>query len=255
MEEFFTEHLEKKRFFKELTLRIRDYNELRQYCSNILINQDFMISKSDIKILSGNDFDKVISHKKVRPVQLFLKSRKHVKVGQKYPSLWKIFLFLGIVLSAVYLFFPLNYAQSLVQLSIISCFIAFGVFFCYKETCVLWLWIKIVGLFDANAKQGVFRVLVAGDSQGRNVEDLLEDAVSEFYTTLYRSFIKVGSVKTLVRECNVSLFLEELNSATHKLDDITAQLTASKIDEEKFSSISNALNRKINNLRFILDLV
>jgi hypothetical protein len=199
--EFDTQELEKKHVFYDLYIKSDDPQILRSQVSEYMTDMDYKILLNELAKFEDNELEETFRGGNVKPIRALIKSAKDNKKGSKYPIAWKTCLILGIVLLA---FLLVSYraniytnithfsysASALILYGTIAFFVLSLIFFEIKKIVPIFLWAKIIGVYDPTEESANVRVVLAGDCKFKDKESYskLEGDMTEMYSELSRKY-------------------------------------------------------------------
>ena len=199
--EFGTDELEKKHVFYDLYIKSDDPQILRNQISEYMTDMDYKILLNELAKFEDTELEETFRGGNIKPIRALIKSAKDNKKGSKYPIAWKTCLILGIVLLA---FLLVSYrsniytnithfsysASALVLYGMIAFFVLSLIFFEIKKIVPIFLWSKIIGVYDPTEESANVRVVLAGDCKFKDKDSYskLEGDMTEMYSELSRKY-------------------------------------------------------------------
>ncbi len=191
--EFKTDKMRDKRVFHDLNIRVQDPEELRRHSIEILSDNGYHVSLNEMTEFEDNtEFEGLFRGGRLKPLKTIIKGVKTNPLGPRYPLIWKVMIIIGIIsVIGVFLPYPELNHDLLFWVSIIAIFTGFFVYL-IKENAALTLWIKMVGIYDAEGIKADVRLIISADADKERKDMLsrLKEDVSYIYDDLARRYIK-----------------------------------------------------------------
>ena len=216
--EFDTQELEKKHVFYDLYIKSDDPQVLRNEVSEDMTDMDYKILLNELAKFDDNELEETFRGGNIKPVRALIKSAKDNKKGSKYPVAWKACLIIGIILAVVLIvsyrtevysnITHFSYsASALVLYGMIAFFVLAFVFFEIKRIVPIFLWAKIIGVYDPTEQSANVRVVLAGDCKFKDKDSYskLEGDMTEMYSELSRRYGNKLNKRQLANDVSASL--------------------------------------------------
>lgn len=275
--EFGTGDLEKKHVFYDIYIKSDDPQVLRNQVSEYMTDMDYKILLNELSKFDDSELEETFRGGNVKPVRALIKSAKDNKKGPKYPLAWKTFLVLGVVMLAVLLvsfragifanITHFSYAPSaLVLYSTIAFFVLFLLFLEIKKIVPVFLWAKIIGVYDPTEQSANVRIVLAGDCKFKDKDSYskLEGDMTEMYSELSRKYGNKLDKRQLANSVSSSLSMGpqgpmKLNNKLREVEkesaDLERNFAAGKISEDEYKKIKAQIEAKRAQLDTLFDLV
>jgi hypothetical protein len=275
--EFDTQELEKKHVFYDLYIKSDDPQVLRNQVSEYMTDMDYKILLNELAKFDDNELEETFRGGNVKPIRALIKSAKDNKKGSKYPIAWKTCLILGIVLLALLL---ISYrsdiytnvshfsysASALVLYGTIAFFVLSLIFFEIKKIVPIFLWAKIIGVYDPTEESANVRVVLAGDCKFKDKDSYskLEGDMTEMYSELSRKYGNKLDKRQLADSVSSSLSMGpqgsvKLNNKLREIEkesaDLERNFVAGKISEDEYKKMKTQIEAKRAQLDTLFDLV
>jgi hypothetical protein len=275
--EFDTQELEKRHVFYDLYIKSDDPQVLRNQLSEYMTDMDYKILLNELAKFDDNELEETFRGGNVKPVRALLKSAKDNKKGSKYPVAWKACLIIGIILLALLLISyraniytnitHFSYASSaLVLYGMIAFFVLALIFFEIKKIVPIFLWAKIIGVYDPTEESANVRVVLAGDCKFKDKDSYskLEGDMTEMYSEISRKYGNKLDKRQLANNVSSSLSMGPQGSAklNNKLRDIEKEsadlernFVSGKISEDEYKKMKAQIEARRQQLDTLFDLV
>ncbi|MCL5976082.1 MAG: hypothetical protein M1580_00600 [Candidatus Parvarchaeota archaeon] len=275
--EFDTQELEKKHVFYDLYIKSDDPQILRSQVSEYMTDMDYKILLNELAKFEDNELEETFRGGNVKPIRALIKSAKDNKKGSKYPIAWKTCLILGIVLLA---FLLVSYraniytnithfsysASALILYGTIAFFVLSLIFFEIKKIVPIFLWAKIIGVYDPTEESANVRVVLAGDCKFKDKESYskLEGDMTEMYSELSRKYGNKLDKRQLANSVSSSLSMGpqgsmKLNNKLREIEkesaDLERNFVAGKISQEEYNKMKAQIEAKRAQLDTLFDLI
>jgi uncharacterized protein YkvS len=253
-EEFLVTNLEIKDHFKEMCLHAETIEELKEYSENIMQNLGYFIAGIDSQTLDGKGIEHIITNNNT-PTKLLMKGVKKVKLGSKYPKLWKLSAGMTTLTFLYYLFFSTIATQTPLSALILGGTALTASAIMSKDKVNLSLWIKAIGITN-NEEQGRFKIFIAGNSARKDSvsSDHLSENFAEITDYYSRYFIKQDSIKN-VAKANVGEIIETMNQIQNTIKDLEKKFEKDEVSEKDYDKqYRDYEKQKANNL-LIMELL
>ncbi len=275
--EFDTQELEKRHVFYDLYIKSDDPQILRSQVSEYMTDMDYKILLNELAKFEDNELEETFRGGNVKPIRALIKSAKDNKKGSKYPIAWKTCLILGIVLLA---FLLVSYraniytnithfsysASALILYGTIAFFVLSLIFFEIKKIVPIFLWAKIIGVYDPTEESANVRVVLAGDCKFKDKESYskLEGDMTEMYSELSRKYGNKLDKRQLANSVSSSLSMGpqgsmKLNNKLREIEkesaDLERNFVAGKISQEEYNKMKAQIEAKRAQLDTLFDLI
>ncbi|MCL4398692.1 MAG: hypothetical protein M1322_00455 [Candidatus Parvarchaeota archaeon] len=275
--EFDTQEMEKRHVFYDLYIKSDDPQVLRNQISEYMTDMDYKILLNELAKFDDNELEETFRGGNVKPIRSLLKSAKDNKKGSKYPIAWKTCLILGIILLAFLLISyrsniytnitHFSYSSSaLVLYGMIAFFVLSLVFLEIKKIVPMFLWAKIIGVYDPTEGSANVRVVLAGDCKFKDKDSYskLEGDMTEMYSDLSRKYGNKLDKRQLANSVSSSLSMGpqgsiKLNNKLRDIEKESADLERSfvsgKINEDDYKKMKAQIEAKRAQLDTLFDLI
>lgn len=275
--EFDTQELEKKHVFYDLYIKSDDPQVLRSQVSEYMTDMDYRILLNELTKFDDSELEETFRGGNVKPIRALIKSAKDNKKGSKYPIAWKTCLIIGIVLLALLLvsyrsniytnITHFSYsASALVLYGMIAFFVLSLIFFEIKKIVPIFLWAKIIGVYDPTEESANVRVVLAGDCKFKDKDSYskLEGDMTEMYSELSRKYGNKLDKRQLANSVSSSLSMGpqgsiKLNNKLRDIEkesaDLERNFVAGKISEDEYKKMKAQIEAKRSQLDTLFDLV
>ncbi len=275
--EFDTQELEKKHVFYDLYIKSDDPQVLRNQVSEYMTDMDYKILLNELAKFDDNELEETFRGGNVKPIRALIKSAKDNKKGSKYPIAWKTCLILGIILLVVLLvsyrsniytnITHFSYsASALVLYGMIAFFVLSIIFFEIKKIVPIFLWAKIIGVYDPTEESANVRVVLAGDCKFKDKDSYskLEGDMTEMYSELSRKYGNKLDKRQLANSVSSSLSMgpqgsTKLNNKLRDIEkesaDLERNFVAGKISEDEYKKMKAQIEAKRQQLDTLFDLI
>ena len=275
--EFDTQELEKKHVFYDLYIKSDDPQVLRNEVSEDMTDMDYKILLNELAKFDDNELEETFRGGNIKPVRALIKSAKDNKKGSKYPVAWKACLIIGIILAVVLIvsyrtevysnITHFSYsASALVLYGMIAFFVLAFVFFEIKKIVPIFLWAKIIGVYDPTEQSANVRVVLAGDCKFKDKDSYskLEGDMTEMYSELSRRYGNKLNKRQLANDVSASLSMGpqgsmKLNNKLREIEkesaDLERNFVAGKISEGEYQKMKTQIEARREQLDTLFDLV
>ena len=275
--EFDTPELEKKHVFYDLYIKSDDPQILRNQVSEYMTDMDYKILLNELAKFEDNELEETFRGGNVKPIRALIKSAKDNKKGSKYPVAWKTCLILGIVLLALLLvsyraniytnITHFSYsASALVLYGTVAFFALSLIFFEIKKIVPIFLWAKIIGVYDPTEESANVRVVLAGDCKFKDKDSYskLEGDMTEMYSELSRKYGNKLDKRQLANSVSSSLSMGpqgsmKLNNKLRDIEkesaDLERNFVSGKISQEEYNKMKAQIEAKRAQLDTLFDLI
>ncbi len=275
--EFNVDLLEKKHVFYDLYIKSDDPQELRNEISESLSDMDYKILLNELAKYEGSELEETFRGGNAKPIRALIKAAKDNKKGSKYPVLWKSFLVLGIVFLGILLvsfrstlyanITAFGYTPSAFTLyGTIAFFVLSFIFFMIKKVVPMFMWGKIIGIYDPTEESANVRVVLSGDCKFKDKESYskLEGDMTELYSELSRRYANKLNKRQMVQNVNGVLaagakgsqgITNKLKDAEKESADLERNFVAGKISEDEYKRLKTSIEAKKAQLETLFDLL
>lgn len=275
--EFVTDTLEAHHVFYDLYIKSDDPQELRNEVSESMTDLDYKILLNEMSKFEDQELEETFRGGNAKPMRVLMKSAKDNLKGSKYPILWKSCLVLGIVLLVVLLVSYSSSLQSnlvsfstqpsaLLEYATVALFVLAVVFLIIREIVPIFLWAKIIGIYDPTEESANVRIVLAGDCQFKDKDSYakLESDMTELYSELSRKYANKLNKRQVASSVNdaFSLGARGSQNLSNKMRDIEKEsadlernFVAGKISEDQYKDLKAKLEAQKTQLETVFDLV
>ncbi len=275
--EFGTDELEKKHVFYDLYIKSDDPQVLRNQVSETMSDMDYKILLNELSKFEDNELEETFRGGNAKPIRALIKSAKDNKKGSKYPIAWKACLILGIIMlvflmvsyrSDIYSNIThFSYSPSaLVLYGTIAFFVLALIFFEIKRIVPIFLWAKIVGIYDPTEQSANIRMVLAGDCKFKDKDSYskLEGDMTEMYSEFSRKYGNKLDKKQLSNSVSSSLSMgpqgstklnDKLRDVEKESADLEKNFVAGKISEDEYKKMKAQIEAKRAQLDTLFDLI
>ena len=275
--EFVTDEMESNHVFYDLYIKSDDPQKLRNDISESMTDLDYKVLLNEMSKFEDNDLEETFRGGNSKPIKVLIKSAKDNSKGSKYPVLWKACLVLGIILLVTTVIYSWNQLYSTVTVfsyqpsnfllyATIGLFVLFFIFLEIKEVVPIFLWAKIVGIYDPTEESANVRVVLAGECKFKDKESYskLENDMSELYSSLSREYSNklnkrqmsqtVSSAFSMGGRANQNI-TSKLREAEKESADLERNFVAGKISEDQYKELKAKIEGKKAQLETLFDLI
>jgi hypothetical protein len=275
--EFETPELEKKHVFYDLYIKSDDPQVLRNQVSEYMTDMDYKILLNELSKFEDNELEETFRGGNAKPIRALMKSAKDNKKGSKYPIAWKACLVLGIILAILLvvsyradIYTNITHFSStpsaLVLYGMILFFVLALIFFEIKKIVPIFLWAKIVGVYDPTEQSANVRMVLAGDCKFKDKDSYskLEGDMTEMYSELSRKYGNKLDKRQLSNTVSSSLSMGpqgsmKLNTKLREIEkesaDLERNFVAGKISEDEYKKMKAQIETKRQQLDTLFDLI
>ncbi|EEZ93187.1 MAG: hypothetical protein BJBARM4_0109 [Candidatus Parvarchaeum acidiphilum ARMAN-4] len=275
--EFDTQELEKRHVFYDLYIKSDDPQVLRNQVSEYMTDMDYKILLNELAKFQDNELEETFRGGNAKPIRALLKSAKDNKKGSKYPIAWKACLIIGVILLALLLvsyrtniytnITHFSYSSSaLVLYGMIAFFVLALLFFEIKKIVPIFLWAKIIGVYDPTEESANVRVVLAGDCKFKDKDSYskLEGDMTEMYSELSRKYGNKLDKRQLANNVSNSLSMgpqgsTKLNTKLREIEkesaDLERNFVSGKISEDEYKKMKAQIEAKRAQLDTLFDLI
>jgi hypothetical protein len=276
--EFVTDNLEAHHVFYDLYIKSDDPQELRNEISESMADMDYKILLNEMSKFEDTELEETFRGGNAKPMRVLVKAAKDNVKGSKYPVLWKACLIVGIIfLFALLLSYrdqvygtltSFSYQPSnFLVYSTIALFLLAVLFFAIREIVPIFLWAKIIGIYDPTEESANVRVVLAGDCQFKDKDSYarLENDMTELYSELSRKYANklnkrqmnqsVSSALSLSTRSGVQNVSSKLRDVEKESADLERNFVSGKISEEQYKELKIKLEARKAQLETVFDLI
>jgi uncharacterized membrane protein len=273
--EFVTDTLEGHHVFYDLYIKSDDPQELRNEISESMTDLDYKILLNEMSKFEDSELEETFRGGNAKPMRVLVKSAKDDVKGSKYPILWKACLILGIIFLVALL---VSYSGSafggltnfsyqpsaLLLYSTMALFVFALIFFIFKEVVPIFLWAKIIGIYDPTEDSANVRIVLAGDCQFKDKDSYarLENDMTELYSELSRKYANKLNKRQFNQTAtsafggragqNVGSKLKEVEKESA---DLERNFVAGKVSEEQYKELKTKLEAQKTQLETMFELL
>lgn len=275
--EFVTDTLEGHHVFYDLYIKSDDPQELRNEISESMSDLDYKILLNEMSKFEDDELEETFRGGNAKPMRVLIKAAKDKVKGSKYPIAWKACLILGLIFLAVLL---VNYGNSIsgnlmsfstqpsafFLYSTIGLFVLALIFLMLKEVVPIFLWSKIIGIYDPTEESANVRVVLAGDCQFKDKDSYanLENDMTELYSELSRRYANKLNKRQVATSVNSAFSLgsrgsqnlsNKLRDAEKESADLERSFVAGKISEDQYKDLKAKIEARKAQLETVFDLI
>ena len=273
--EFETDVLEKRHVFYDIYIKSNDPQELRNQMSESLSDFDYKILLNEMSKFEDNELEETFRGGNAKPIRVLIKSAKDNKKGSKYPLLWKTCLILGIIALFILLAYYRSYIygsftaiayqpSNFLTYSTVGLFVLALIFFMIKKVVPMYVWAKIIGVYDPTEQSANVRIVIAGDCKVKDKDSYakLESDMTELYSEISRRYSNKldkrqmsSSVSGFIGSGGVNGLTSKLKNIEKESADLERNFVAGKISEEQYKTLKASIEMKKAQLETLFDLV
>lgn len=275
--EFETDNLEAHHVFYDLYIKSDDPQELRNEISESMADMDYKILLNEMTKFEDTELEETFRGGNAKPMRVVVKAAKDNSKGSKYPIAWKTCLVLGIVFLAILLVSSYNSvygnlttvtwtSSGFFTYSTIALFILAFIFWALKQVVPIFLWSKIIGVYDPTEESANVRVVLAGDCQFKDKDSYarLESDMTELYSELSRKYANKLNKRQMAQNVSDTLSIGNrgLQNVTAKLRevekesaDLERNFVAGKISETQYNDLKTKIQARKAQLETVFDLI
>ncbi len=273
--EFETDVLEKRHVFYDIYIKSNDPQELRNQMSESLSDFDYKILLNEMSKFEDNELEETFRGGNAKPIRVLIKSAKDNKKGSKYPLLWKTCLILGIIALFILLAYYRSYIygsftaiayqpSNFLTYSTVGLFVLALIFFMIKKVVPMYVWAKIIGVYDPTEQSANVRIVIAGDCKVKDKDSYakLESDMTELYSEISRIYSNKldkrqmsSSVSGFIGSGGVNGLTSKLKNIEKESADLERNFVAGKISEEQYKTLKASIEMKKAQLETLFDLV
>lgn len=273
--EFETDVLEKRHVFYDIYIKSNDPQELRNQMSESLSDFDYKILLNEMSKFEDNELEETFRGGNAKPIRVLIKSAKDNKKGSRYPLLWKTCLILGIIALFILLAYYRSYIygsftaiayqpSNFLTYSTVGLFVLALIFFMIKKVVPMYVWAKIIGVYDPTEESANVRIVIAGDCKFKDKDSYakLESDMTELYSEISRRYSNKldkrqmsASVSGFIGSGGVNGLTSKLKSIEKESADLERNFVAGKISEEQYKTLKASIEMKKAQLETLFDLV
>lgn len=268
-EEFETENLKDKPIFYDLDIsNIKKPEELRSFILDSCKGKSYSINLNELTKFESEEFEGIFKGGPIKPIRGLLRAKKVINKGIKHPIL-TISLSLTTIILLILSFKPnlfnlgLQGKEKILMISSgIAAMLAF-LFYSLKKRLVLRMWVKLVGIYDAEEGKADMRVVLAGNSKQEKGREILGKNLSTIYQSITDTFLgkklpEAKEEKPILKEGKEGTqekIIEKLSETVDSLDQLDSRLAKGEISEKKYEELKRRLERKRSKYETLLDVV
>jgi hypothetical protein len=275
--EFETPELEKKHVFYDLYIKSDDPQALRNQVSEYMTEMNYKILLNELTKFEDNELEETFRGGNVKPIRAVIKSAKDNKKGSKYPIEWKTCLIVGVILAVVLMvsyrsdiytnITHFNYVPSALALyGTVLAFVLAFVFFEIKKIVPIFLWAKIVGVYDPTEQSANVRMVIAGDCKFKDKDSYskLEGDMTEMYSEISRKYGNKLDKRQLANSVSSSLSMgpqgsiklnNKIRDVEKESSDLERNFVAGKISEDEYKRMKSQIEIKRQQLATLFDVI
>jgi GH24 family phage-related lysozyme (muramidase) len=275
--EFVTDTLESHHVFYDLYVKSDDPQELRNEVSESMTDLDYKILLNEMSKFEDTELEETFRGGNAKPIRVLVKSAKDNVKGSKYPLLWKACLVLAIVLLVTILasysgtwwngLTTFSTQPSAVLLySTIALFVLAFLFLVIREVVPIFLWAKIIGIYDPTEESANVRIVLAGECQFKDKDSYskLENDMTELYSELSRKYANKLNKRQMSSSVSAAFSVgtrgaqnltSKLKEAEKESADLERNFVAGKISEDQYKELKEKIEARKAQLDTLFDLL
>ncbi|MCL4399521.1 hypothetical protein M1293_03410 [Candidatus Parvarchaeota archaeon] len=275
--EFKTDKLESRHVFYDLYIKSDDPQSLRNEILESITEMDYKTLLNELSKFEDTELEETFRGGNAKPIRALIKAAKDNKKGPKYPLVWKTGLIVGIILLITFLalsrnafyggFSSFGYSSSSFLLyAMIASFIIALIGWLVKKVVPVFLWIKIIGIYDPTEETANVRIILSGECKFKDKDSYskLENDMAELYSILSRKYSNKLNKKQMARNINDALSLgtrsgQNLSNKMREVEkesaDLERNFVAGKISEQQYKELKAEFNAKKAQLETLFDLM
>ncbi|MCL5009426.1 MAG: hypothetical protein M1433_00360 [Candidatus Parvarchaeota archaeon] len=273
--EFDTDKLESHHVFYDLYIKSNDPQELRNGVSESMTDMDYKILLNEMSKFDDSELEETFRGGNSKPIRVVIKSLKDNVKGSRFPILWKVCAVLAVLLLVAS--FALYSNQIYTNLTSFkdqtSAYILYGmivffvftiIFLAIKKVVPIFLWAKIIGIYDPTEQSANVRVVLSGDCEVKDKDSYskLENDMSELYSELSRKYankLDKRQMSSTVASATGNQGSQRINDKLREIENKSGQLerdfTTGKISKSEYESTKASLESKKTQLEALFDLL
>ncbi len=273
--EFVTDKLESHHVFYDLYIKSNDPQELRNEVSEDMTDMNYKILLNEMSKFEDSELEETFRGGNVKPMRVVIKAAKDNVKGSRFPILWKASFILAVVLLIILAvsyrgqmyssvtslsFRPSGY----ITYSMIGLFVLAAIFWLLKKVVPIFLWAKIIGIYDPTEQSANVRVVLAGDCEIKDKDSYskLESDMSELYSEFSRKYankLDKRQMSRTVAAATGNTGLQKVNDKLRQVEKETADLernfTAGGMSKSQYNETKAGLEAKKTQLETLFDLI
>lgn len=273
--EFATDKLEGHHVFYDLYIKSNDPQELRNEVSETMTDMGYKILMNEMSKFEDSELEETFRGGNAKPMRVFMKSIKDNVKGSRFPVLWKACAIIAVILliATVVLYRPqiygdlttLSYQPSAFMVySMIALFALAVIFWAVKKVVPIYLWAKILGIYDPTEQSANVRIVLSGDCEVKDKDSYskLESDMSEMYSVLSRKYsnkLDKRQMSSTVASATGNTGVQKLNDKLRAIEQQSADLernfTAGKIGKNEYNETKSRLESQKAQLETLFDLI
>ncbi len=275
--EFVTDTMESHHVFYDLYIKSDDPQELRNEVSESMTDLDYKILLNEMAKFEDTELEETFRGGNAKPIRVLVKAAKDIRKGSKYPTLWKACLIVGILfliallveysgsLSANLTSFSIQ-PSGLLEYATVALFVLAILFWVIKEIVPIFLWSKIIGVYDPTEASANVRIVLAGDCQFKDKDAYarLEGDMTELYSVLSRKYANKLNKRQMTQSVSEAFSIgsrgsQNINSKLRDVEkqsaDLERNFVAGKISEDQYKELKAKFEAQKTQLETMFDLL
>lgn len=242
-----------------------------------MTEMNYKILLNELTKFEDNELEETFRGGNVKPIRAVIKSAKDNKKGSKYPIEWKTCLIVGVILAVVLMvsyrsdiytnITHFNYVPSALALyGTVLAFVLAFVFFEIKKIVPIFLWAKIVGVYDPTEQSANVRMVIAGDCKFKDKDSYskLEGDMTEMYSEISRKYGNKLDKRQLANSVSSSLSMgpqgsiklnNKIRDVEKESSDLERNFVAGKISEDEYKRMKSQIEIKRQQLATLFDVI
>jgi len=260
--EFKTDKMRDRHVFHDVNLRVNDPEDFRVTSVEYLRSLGYIVDVNEMTEFEQDDeFSKFFRGGRLKPLKNVIKARHSSYLGSRFPTVWKLLLLVGIT-SLISYFLPFEELNKdfLFYTFTISLIFA-GLFYLIKKVVVSSVWVKMVGVYDAESVKADVRLIISADisESESKVFDKLRDDVAEFYNLVSHRYlrkpVKEDSLVKSVTKSKTEELVTKIMKVNKNMEVLRDKFINGRVSEDVFKRLISSLEKDKDKIETVLDLV